>query len=40
MKFQKEFLEKFEEEMTTGALMAKLFTATMSSKEKVKYFNQ
>jgi hypothetical protein len=39
-KFQKDFLDKFAEETTTGALMAELFTATMSSKEKVKYFNQ
>jgi hypothetical protein len=39
-KFQKDFLDKFAEETTTGALMAELFTATMSSKEKVKDFNQ
>jgi hypothetical protein len=39
-KFQKDFLNKFVEETTTGALMVKLFSATMSSKEKVKYFNQ
>jgi hypothetical protein len=39
MKFQKDFLDKFAEETTTGALMAELFAATMSSKEKVKYFN-
>jgi hypothetical protein len=39
-KFQKDFLDKFAEETTTGALMAELFTTTMSSKEKVKYFNQ
>jgi hypothetical protein len=35
-KFQKEFLDKFAEETTTGALMVELFTTTMSSKEKVK----
>jgi hypothetical protein len=29
-KFQKDFLEKFVEETTTGDLMAKLFTTTMS----------
>jgi hypothetical protein len=40
MKFQKDFLDKFAEETTTGDLMAELFTATMSSKEKVKDFNQ
>jgi hypothetical protein len=39
-KFQKYFLDKFAEETTTGALMVELFTATMSSKEKVKDFNQ
>jgi hypothetical protein len=39
-KFQKDFLDKFAEETTTGALMAELFAATMSSKEKVKDFNQ
>jgi hypothetical protein len=39
-KFQKDFLDKFAEETTTGALMAELFTATMSPKERVKYFNQ
>ena len=39
-KFQKYFLYNFFEETTTGALMAKLFTATMSSKERVKDFNQ
>jgi hypothetical protein len=39
-KFQKDFLEKIAEETTTIALMAELFTATMSSKERVKYFNQ
>jgi hypothetical protein len=31
-KFQKDFLDKFVEETTTGAPMAKLFTATMSLK--------
>jgi hypothetical protein len=36
----KDFLDKFVEETTTGDLMAKLFAATMSPKEKVKYFNQ
>jgi hypothetical protein len=39
-KFQKEFLEKFAEKSTTGALMDKLFTATMTPKERVKVFNQ
>jgi hypothetical protein len=39
-KFQKDFLDKLAEETTTGALMAELFTATMSSKESVKDFNQ
>jgi hypothetical protein len=40
MKFQKYFLDKFAEETTMGALMSKLFTATMSLKERVKDFNQ
>jgi hypothetical protein len=40
MKFQKDFLDKFAEETTTGALMAKLFATTGSSKEKIKEFNQ
>jgi hypothetical protein len=39
-KFQKEFLDKFAEETTTRDLMAKLFSTTMSSKERVKDFNQ
>jgi hypothetical protein len=39
-KFQKDFLDKFAEETTTGALMAELFTTTMSSKEKVKDFSK
>jgi hypothetical protein len=39
-KFQKDFVDKFFEETIIGALMAQLFVATMSSKEKVKYFNQ
>ena len=39
-KFQKDFLDKFAEETTTGALMAELFTVAMISKEKVKDFNQ
>jgi hypothetical protein len=39
-KFQNDFLEKFAEETTTGALMVELFATTMSSKEKVKDFNQ
>ena len=39
-KFQKDFLDKFAEETTTGALMVDLFVATMSLKERVKYFNQ
>jgi hypothetical protein len=33
-------LDKFVEETTIGALMAKLFATTMSSKEKVKDFNK
>jgi hypothetical protein len=40
MKFQKDFINKFAEETTTGALMTELFDATMSSKERVKDFNQ
>jgi hypothetical protein len=40
MKFQKDFLDKFAEETTTGALMVELFATTGSSKEKVKDFNQ
>jgi hypothetical protein len=39
-KFQKYFLDKFAEETTTGALMAEFFIATMTPKERVKYFNQ
>jgi hypothetical protein len=39
-KFQKYFLDKFVETNTIGDLMAELFSATMSSKEKVKNFNQ
>ena len=39
-KFQKYFLDKFAKETTIGNLMAELFTASMSSKEKVKDFNQ
>ena len=39
-KFQKDFLDKFVEETTTWSLMVELFFATMSSKEKVKDFNQ
>jgi hypothetical protein len=38
-KFQKDFLDKFAEETTTVALMVELFVATMSLKERVKYFN-
>ena len=38
-RFQNDFLDKFAEETTIGAFMAKFFTATMSSKEKVKEFN-
>jgi hypothetical protein len=38
-KFQKDFLDKFVEETTTGALMAELFTTTMISRERVKDFN-
>ena len=34
-KFHKDFLDKFAEETTTGALMDELFAATMSSKNKV-----
>jgi hypothetical protein len=39
-KFQKDFLDKFVEETTTGDLMDELFTATMTPKERVKDFNQ
>jgi hypothetical protein len=39
-KFQKEFLDKFAKETTTRALMAKLLSTTMNSKERVKDFNQ
>jgi hypothetical protein len=39
-KFQKDFLDKFVEETIMGDLMAELFSTTMSSKEKIKYFNQ
>jgi hypothetical protein len=39
-KFQIDFLDKFAEETTTRAMMAELFIATMSSKEKVIDFNQ
>jgi hypothetical protein len=39
-KFQKDFLDKFVEETTMGALMAELFAATMTPKERVKDFNQ
>jgi hypothetical protein len=39
-KFQKDFLDKFVEETTIGALMTELFATTMSLKEKVKEFNQ
>jgi hypothetical protein len=39
-KFQKDFLDTFAEETTMGALMAELFTTTMSLKDRVKYFNQ
>jgi hypothetical protein len=39
-KFQKDFLHKFVEETTRGDLMDEFFTATMSSKEGVKEFNQ
>jgi len=39
-KFQKDFLDKFAEETTTGALMAELFIDTMSSKERFKDFNK
>jgi hypothetical protein len=39
-KFQKDFLDKFVEKTTTRALMVELFVITMSSKEKVKEFNQ
>ena len=40
MKFQKDFLDKFAEETTIGSIFDELFAATMSSKEKVKEFNQ
>jgi hypothetical protein len=36
-KFQKDFLDKFGEETTTGALMVELFATTMNPKERVKY---
>jgi hypothetical protein len=36
-KFQKDFLDKFIEETITGSLMAELFVATMTPKERVKY---
>jgi hypothetical protein len=39
-KFKKDFLEKFVEQTTTGALIVELFAATMIPTEKVKYFNQ
>jgi hypothetical protein len=39
-KFQKDFLDKFAEETTIGALMDELFATTMSSKERVEDFNQ
>jgi hypothetical protein len=39
-KFQKDFLNTFAEETTIGDLMDALFASTMSSKEKVKDFNQ
>jgi hypothetical protein len=39
-KFQRDFLDKFAEETTTGDLMVELFTSTMSPKYKFKYFNQ
>jgi hypothetical protein len=39
-KFQNAILDQFAEETTTGYLMAEFFATTMSSKEKVKYFNQ
>ena len=39
-KFQKDFLENFVEETTTGDLMAEFFVTTMSSKERFKDFNQ
>jgi hypothetical protein len=34
------FLDKFVEETTTGALMAKLFTTTMIPKERVPKYSQ
>ena len=37
-KFQKDFLDKFGEETTIGALMVELFAPTMGPKEKVKDF--
>jgi hypothetical protein len=40
MKFQKDFLDKFAEETTTGDLMAELLASTMSSKENLKDFNK
>jgi hypothetical protein len=39
-KFQNDFLDKISEQNTMGALMAKLFSATMTPKERVQDFNQ
>ena len=39
-KFQKDFLDKNFEETTIKTLMAKIFSAIMGPKEKVKDFNQ
>ena len=36
IKFQKDFLDKFVEETTIGALLAELFAANMTPKERVK----
>jgi hypothetical protein len=40
MKFQKDFLDKFEKETTIEYLMVEISTTTMSSKEKFKNLNQ
>jgi hypothetical protein len=38
--FQKDFIDKFREETTIGALMVELFSLVMGLKEKFKDFNQ
>jgi hypothetical protein len=39
-KFQKDFLDKFAEETTSGDLMDEFLIATMSSKQRFKEFTQ